>query len=120
MGLRLRQNVFLDINGFGLHFILSISTQHFFICQMFTSIGQSPCDVAVELASVCAGHSVFAGFIERHHTNVKNLAYQFAPISLGWHYIGPWVGYDNSCLCSSVLYSLLSACANCQGAQFLR
>jgi hypothetical protein len=60
MGLRLWQNVFLDMNGFSvLHFIHSIRYSLSFR-QMFSSIGQSPCDVAVELASVCYDTRMFA------------------------------------------------------------
>src|SRR5260221_11629097 len=61
MRLRLWRNVFLDMNGFVLHLIPRITTQYF-IGQMFSTTGQSPCDVAVELASACFSTSKFASF----------------------------------------------------------
>jgi hypothetical protein len=54
--LRRTQNVFLDMNGFVLYFVVNILYPLFFL-QTFSSIGQSPCDVAAELASVCTGGS---------------------------------------------------------------
>ena len=44
-----------------------------------------------------------------------NLAYQVGPLLPGYLYSGPFLGYINGCLCSSVYYSLLNACAFCQG-----
>src|SRR5260221_12178740 len=43
------------------------------------------------------------------------LAYQVAPLLPGYVYSGPGLGSVNGCLCSSVYYSLLNACAFCQG-----
>jgi len=37
-----------------------------------------------------------------------------SPIN-GTYYTGPHLGYGSICLCNSVYYSLLSACAYCQG-----
>lgn len=34
----------------------------------------------------------------------------------GRHYGGPDVGEDNLCTCNTVAYSLVSACAACQGS----
>jgi len=48
--------------GFVLHYILKILVPSI-VLQMFSSVGQSPCDVAAELASVCIGKSVFARFL---------------------------------------------------------
>jgi len=50
------------MTGFVLHYILKILVPSI-VLQMFSSIGQSPCDVAAELASVCIGTSVFASFL---------------------------------------------------------
>jgi hypothetical protein len=44
-------------------------------------------------------------------------AYNVPPLpSPEYHYVGPELGYANACECSSVKYSLLSACALCQNA----
>ena len=51
------QNAFLDTNGFALRSINSMQVLTFF--KMFSTIGQSPCDVAAELASVCVGGRTF-------------------------------------------------------------
>jgi len=69
----------------------------------FSSIGQSPCDVAAELASVCVGGD-----------------FNLDPLDPGFVYAGPTQTNQNSCRCSSVYYSLLSACAYCQGRSYVR
>lgn len=38
------------------------------------------------------------------------------PRTTGQQYSGPTEPDSNACLCSSVMYSMLSACAICQGA----
>ncbi|TFK30082.1 hypothetical protein FA15DRAFT_699637 [Coprinopsis marcescibilis] len=72
----------------------------------FNSLGQSPCEVASILAGVC----VSEGFRFRLPplTNPR----QF--------YTGPKVDEQNSCRCSSVVYSLMSACSRCQGGSILQ
>ena len=42
------------------------------------------------------------------------------PLSTGLVYLGPTPGAANGCRCSSVFYSLISACASCQSDQFLK
>ncbi|KAK7020458.1 hypothetical protein R3P38DRAFT_1214265 [Favolaschia claudopus] len=65
------------------------------------SRGQSPCLVAAYLGSVC------------------NNGLFFVPsLPDGSFYNGPTVAQANSCGCSSVFYSLLSACAACQSRNF--
>ncbi|EDR14361.1 uncharacterized protein LACBIDRAFT_306125 [Laccaria bicolor S238N-H82] len=68
----------------------------------YNSLGQSPCTVASALAGVCVGE------------------FTLSPLAPDYVYLGPSVANANSCRCSSVYYSLLSACANCQGRNFLR
>jgi len=68
----------------------------------FNSLGQSPCDIASALANVCVG----TGF-----------ALQALPPN--FVYLGPDQANANSCRCSTVYYSLLSACAVCQDANFI-
>jgi len=42
--------------------------------------------------------------------------FTLGPIAVGWAYIGPDIPENSySCICSTVTYSLLSACAACQG-----
>ncbi|KAH9483714.1 hypothetical protein JR316_0003190 [Psilocybe cubensis] len=69
----------------------------------FNSLGQSPCDVAAALGGVCIGTS-----------------FQLGALSPGLIYLGPTPAQANSCRCSSVYYSLLSACSVCQDANFLK
>jgi len=42
------------------------------------------------------------------------------PLASGLVYLGPTLGYGNGCRCSSVFYSLLSACALCQSDDYLK
>ncbi len=37
----------------------------------------------------------------------------------GFHYLGPTVAEADECRCSSVTYSLISACGGCQGRNFV-
>ncbi len=46
--------------------------------------------------------------------------FNLQPLLPGYVYLGPTVANANSCRCSSVYYSLLSACAYCQGRNYLR
>ncbi|KAF8350580.1 hypothetical protein F5887DRAFT_1069583 [Amanita rubescens] len=66
---------------------------------MFNSLNQDPCTVAQNLGQVC------------------NIGYQIPPLTPDQDYLGPNPTAANSCRCSSVLYSLLSACALCQDAK---
>jgi len=69
----------------------------------FNSLGQSPCLVAAYLGSVCS-------------------AGQFFVPALGpsQFYSGPNVENANDCRCNSVFYSTISACAACQGNEYLK
>ncbi|KAF8350579.1 hypothetical protein F5887DRAFT_306747 [Amanita rubescens] len=67
---------------------------------MFNSLNQDPCTVGQNLGEVC------------------NIAYQIPPLGSDlYSYLGPSPAAANECRCSSVLYSLLSACAVCQNGQ---
>ncbi|KAF9068755.1 hypothetical protein BDP27DRAFT_768715 [Rhodocollybia butyracea] len=63
------------------------------------SLGQSPCQVAGYLGAVCTSAGVFT----------------ISPVDAALEYFLPATNAD-SCTCSNVYYSLLSACAACQGA----
>ncbi|KAJ6541862.1 hypothetical protein B0H19DRAFT_1174999 [Mycena capillaripes] len=67
----------------------------------FNSLKQSPCLVAAYLASVC-NQGLFQLPALTNGTNTIGI------------YQGPPVAQVNPCGCSSVYYSLLSACADCQ------
>lgn len=69
----------------------------------FNSLNQSPCDIAASLAGVCAGAT-----------------FTLQPLPPGFLYLGPDPANANSCRCSTVYYSLLSACAACQGDSFIK
>ncbi|KAJ7444913.1 hypothetical protein FB451DRAFT_74230 [Mycena latifolia] len=69
----------------------------------YNSLGQSPCLVAAYLGSVC-DDGLFM---------VPALANDLS------FYQGPTVAQANPCGCSSVFYSLLSACADCQSGKVL-
>jgi len=63
----------------------------------FNSLNQSPCLVSAYLANPCA----------------LNADFDVPAIGPGIHYTPPIV--TNLCVCNTVIYSLLSACALCQG-----
>lgn len=69
----------------------------------YNSQGQSPCDVAASLLGVCAPGG---GPLP-----------QLPP---GYFYVGPTLQSRNECSCSSVFFSMLSACAVCQNRETLR
>ncbi|KAK0459820.1 uncharacterized protein EV420DRAFT_292387 [Desarmillaria tabescens] len=69
----------------------------------YNSLNQSSCVVASYLGGVC---------------NSGN--FTVTPLSEGDLYAGPTLAQANSCRCSSVFYSLISACALCQGRIYER
>jgi len=68
----------------------------------YNSLNQSPCDLTTSLEATCSGR--------------RN---PMVPISAGWTYPGPYAGEDDLCQCSTVVYSLVSACAGCQGTTWI-
>jgi hypothetical protein len=42
------------------------------------------------------------------------------PLPIGTSYSGPLKSGSNPCECNSVVYVLISACADCQGHQWVR
>ncbi|KAJ3775393.1 hypothetical protein FB446DRAFT_407780 [Lentinula raphanica] len=69
----------------------------------YNSLGQSPCEIASILGQAC------------------DTQYTIPAITTNEHYSGPSTGpqASNQCLCSSVMYILLSACGACQGGTFI-
>ncbi|TFK30078.1 hypothetical protein FA15DRAFT_197104 [Coprinopsis marcescibilis] len=68
------------------------------------SQGKTPCEVAASLLAVC-----------------NDGEFEVLPLSLGQHYRGPaLVANANPCICSTVVFSLMTACGLCQGRSVLR
>jgi hypothetical protein len=72
--------------------------------------------------SVCWWSSVLPYLFAnvRFNSNAILAEFNLSPLSPGYVYLGPSVANANSCRCSSVYYSLLSACAYCQGRNYLK
>ncbi|KDR73492.1 hypothetical protein GALMADRAFT_251200 [Galerina marginata CBS 339.88] len=64
------------------------------------SLGQTPCLVAAYLESLCG--------VPTSVDSIPN----------GTHYLGPTNSQQDPCKCSSVTYSMVSACGGCQGRTF--
>jgi len=69
----------------------------------FNSLNQSPCVVASYLGGVC-----------------NSGLFSVPPLANGSLYLGPTLLNTNACRCSSVFYSLISACSLCQNQDFLK
>ena len=54
-----------------------------------------------------------------HRLTQCSSAFTLAPLEPGFVYLGPTIISANSCRCSTVYYSLLSACAYCQNGAYL-
>ncbi|KAJ7172287.1 hypothetical protein C8R46DRAFT_142896 [Mycena filopes] len=70
---------------------------------MLNAYQQNPCQVASYLGGICEPGTEF----------------QVSELGPGEYYPGPSAQQSNPCRCSSVLYSLLSACAACQSHKYL-
>ncbi|KAF9556559.1 hypothetical protein CPC08DRAFT_91335 [Agrocybe pediades] len=84
-------------------FALSSAAQQIATCQAgfdwsFNKAGQSPCELASTLIQPCVG-----------------APFPIPPLVQNFTYGGPQQGKDLPCTCNTVVYSLLSACAICQG-----
>jgi hypothetical protein len=60
---------------------------------------------------------VILSCIDEPYRLISFSAYTLGPLPQGYHYAGPRKGFDdrNLCECSTVGYSLISACGGCQG-----
>ncbi|KAG2020025.1 hypothetical protein CC2G_005411 [Coprinopsis cinerea AmutBmut pab1-1] len=64
------------------------------------SQGKTPCEVAASLQSVCSEDGIF----------------EVLPLAEDQHYPGPTlVANANTCICNTVVFSLMTACGLCQG-----
>jgi len=68
---------------------------------VFNSKGQSPCEVVQDLSTTCEPNG-----------------FTLQPLTSG-SYPGPSVGQTNNCHCSSIFYSLISACGACQDGNWI-
>jgi len=64
----------------------------------FNEDNLSPCLVASALEAACNGGT-----------------WNIPPLAPNSQYVGPYQGQSNKCVCSTVVYSLVSACGACQG-----
>lgn len=64
--------------------------------------------------------STFRGLSPYHSLTTLPLAFTLAPLDPGFVYLGPDIPNANACRCSSVYYSLLSACADCQDREWIK
>jgi hypothetical protein len=83
--------------------------------KTFNSMGQDPCRVAAVLESPCIFYSQSA-FSCTTFSSSPRTAPSLPALPLGGSYPP---SNDSSCKCSSVVYSLLSACAACQGGSWI-
>jgi len=88
---------------------------------MNNSLGQDPCVVASYLESVCWGGGTQFSFLVCLSLGMTSSGTDFTVSALppDTHYAAPTVAEANSCECSTVTYSLISACVDCQNATFL-
>ena len=102
-------------------FILQITDFVTHFQQTFNTQNQSPCDVAASLAAVCAPNGRESCLFYTLHIISVNLHAEFdlVPLPPGYVYTGPPREFATPCRCSSVYYSMLSACGYCQFRNFL-
>ena len=82
---------------------------------MFNEKGQSPCDMAGYLYSVCKDDRR-SNILDQNRFLIEfPLAYTVVPLEPGHYYAGPGDSTNaNLCACSTVTWSLFCACATCQ------
>ena len=87
------------------------------ICiQTFNSFGQSPCIVAASMIATCFKGGEFPIACMCGYGGLISLVdFGLAPLPPGYSYSGPSPDYANKCQCSTVGFSLISACVACQG-----
>ena len=100
-----------------------------YLVQTSNSLGQSPCTVIAYMMSTCNGGREFFFFFFLFFFNCRTLVvlislsfaeYLLWPLQPTWVYFGP-SGTDNAnlCECSTVGYSLFSACGACQEQEWI-
>ena len=83
---------------------------------MFNTKGQSPCDMAGYLYSVCKDERESNTHVQSHPLMPDlSLAVTVTPLGPDSYYSGPdSSSYATLCACSTVTWCLFSACAFCQ------
>jgi hypothetical protein len=85
--------------------------------QSFNSQKQSPCQVVSSLFSICTSGMLCCIHIQIAISDFSSpVGYIVKQADTGSHYTGPTIDSQNPCQCSTVSYSLISACAACQNA----
>ena len=92
--------------------------------QTYNSLGQDPCTVAAYMLSTCSGGSeLFVCMSVLHRQTLLSPffpAFTISPLQPGMEYFGPTALEEaNLCLCSTVGYSLASACGGCQQGEWI-
>ena len=99
----------------------SVESEHEHLFKAFNSLGQSPCEVAARVAGACYGGCERRCKKNQRRTKGLFLAFDVPTLATDDVYWGPYAGEDNACTCSSVYYSLISACSLCQSvSDYLR
>jgi hypothetical protein len=99
------------------HFFPLSFTDH--LSKTYNSIEQNPCTVAAFLLSTCNGGSQSSFSCTTSQPYLRT-GYNIQPLPQGYSYTGPTAGTSNTCKCSTVAYSLLSACDACQGSTWFK
>ena len=88
--------------------------------QSINALGQNPCLVAAFLESACGTRTFSLHFLSGESTMAFYLATNIPAIPdvPGDHYLGPNATEADPCRCSSVTYSMISACAGCQNRTY--
>ena len=99
------------------------SSWYLMLSQTFNSLGQSPCVVAAALA-VCNGRRSESGLTVcwKWLMIAVYAVFKLPALPPDFVYYGPsnyTTEGDVDCICNTVFYSLLSACAYCQGRDWI-
>jgi hypothetical protein len=92
------------------------------LVQTFNSLNQNACTVAAYLGSTCnQGCKIFIIHVTVSLSHHSLTAYTIDPLTPGYMYSSQNLGAiddGNLCRCSTVMYSLMSACGACQGGDW--
>lgn len=92
------------------------------LVQAYNSIYQNPCEVAANMESTCSEGCEYS-HIHLAYTDISISpleAFTIEALPSGYFYGGPNdTDHSNLCECNTVTYSLISACAACQGAGWI-
>jgi hypothetical protein len=89
--------------------------------QMNNTKIQNPCLVAAYLMAACNGGRKLSSLLHRSFGSTADFffaEYSIDPLAINYHYAGPIGSEANICQCSTVTYSLVSACGDCQNRTY--